>query len=288
MFNHVSSRSKNITIVLGLPSLVCLLLVGLLLPNTTQAQQTSVPATFHKQEHKLSCEIATLKMALGTYGIDVPETALLTNLPFDPTNKQPGLWGNPDQGFVGDINGKMLITGYGVYWQPIADLATRYAHAKVLKQTSATQVAQHIADGQPVIMWGYIGSGKPYSWQTPQGITISAVDGEHTRLIYGFDGPPASPTYFYLLDPLTGHLKWTAEQLMRNWSVFQHTGVAITHPRWVRGVGDGKIWEISPDGLTRRWLTSWKIFINRGGSHHAVVTLADKELNTYTIGSPIF
>ena len=62
-----------------------------------------LPIRFHRQEHSLSCEVATLKMALQAHGVEVPESELVKNLAYDPTPKRNGVWGDPHKGFVGDI-----------------------------------------------------------------------------------------------------------------------------------------------------------------------------------------
>lgn len=267
-------------------SIVLVLLSGL--PSAVSAQQVSVPATFHRQEHALSCEVATLKMALGVHGLNITESELIAKLPFDATPKSGGVWGDPNQGFVGDIDGRMLIDGYGVYWDPIAALGDRYASASVLQHGSPQQLARAIAAGNSVIIWGYYGERAVYGWQTPAGQPIHAMGGQHTRLVYGFDGPLDAPTRFYLLDPLSGRLSWSTTELMRNWSSLHHMGVVVAaHPRWVRVPGDAKIWEIDSKKNTRRWVTTWNTFTKRGGSPPAVTDVTRAALLQYASGLPI-
>ncbi len=90
---------------------------------------------FHRQEHALSCEIASLKMALSYYGVDVSETQLISELPVDtPGPRQPGnIWGDPEKGFVGNIDGTMPNSGYGVYEKPIASVAANRSKARCWK-----------------------------------------------------------------------------------------------------------------------------------------------------------
>lgn len=262
------------------------LLVSIVHAPPAQAQTTTLPTPFHKQEHPLSCEIATLKMALSTHGIHIPENELLSRLTFDPTPKQKGIWGNPHQGFVGNIDGRMLISGYGVYWDPIAKLAANYAHTQHISNGTATDLATHITAGNPVIIWGYFGSGKIYSWKTPQGTPINAVDAEHTRIVYGFDGPVHAPTHFQVIDPIFGRSTWTTKKLMDNWASFNHAGLAVTQPRFVRLPKDHKIWELNPNG-TRRWITNWPALHARGGRAEMVINIDEKEIIKYSIASPI-
>jgi uncharacterized protein YvpB len=266
---------------------ICAILIPALsaLPANTHAK-TILPTQFHKQEHPLSCEIATLKMALSTHGLHIAESELLSRLAFDPTPKQKGVWGDPNQGFVGNIDGRMLISGYGVYWDPIAKLAANYAHTELIEHGSATDLTRHITAGNPVIIWGYYGSGKVYSWNTPQGKQIKAVDAEHTRIVYGFEGTLEAPTHFYVMDPIFGHATWTAQDLMNNWAGLNHMGLAVTQPRWVRMRGDHKVWELNSN-RTRRWVTNWPALHARGGRPEMVVNIDENEINKYSIISPI-
>lgn len=257
------------------------------IPSAVSAQQVSVPATFHRQEHALSCEVATLKMALGVHGLNVAESELIAKLPFDTTPKSRGVWGDPNQGFVGNIDGRMLIDGYGVYWDPIAALGDSYASTSVLQHGSPQQLAHAIVAGNPVIIWGYYGERAVYGWQTPAKQPIHAVGSQHTRLVYGFDGPVDAPTRFYLIDPLSGHLSWSTAELMHNWSSFHHMGVVVAaRPRWVRVPGDAKIWEIDSTKQTRRWITTWDAFTKRGGSPSAVTDITRAALLQYASNPP--
>lgn len=191
------------------------------------AMDVQLPVPFHRQEHSLSCEIAALKMALGRFGLEVPESQLLVALPFDPTPKGGGVWGDPDQGFVGNIDGEMLITGYGVYAEPLAQLGRRWRRTEVLKEAAVSDLAAHVAAGRPVIVWGYYGRPFRAQWKTPAGRVITAVNGEHTRVVTGFRGPVESPTHFALLDPLYGELVWTTDQLERNWDALGRRAVVV-------------------------------------------------------------
>jgi uncharacterized protein YvpB len=193
------------------------------------ASDALLAAAYHRQEHSLSCEVAALKMALSVYDINVPERELIEKLRFDPTRRTKTVWGDPHTGFVGDIDGTMMRDGYGVYWDPIADVANEYTEAKVEK-FDAQMLAREIADGHPVIMWGYVGAGRRVSWATPAGRPISAVNGEHTRTVVGFTGSEESPTSFVLLDPIYGRLTWSTSRLMKNWEAFDHMGVVVYPP----------------------------------------------------------
>jgi uncharacterized protein YvpB len=227
-------------------------------------------------------------MALGVYGIEMSENELITQLPFDPTPKGVGIWGDPNAGFVGNINGSMLGTGYGVYWEPIAALGNQYAPTKVMAHGSASEVARFIAQGNPVIVWGYYGRRAVHSWQTVNGDNVKAVNGEHTRVVYGFDGSIEHPSRFYLVDPLDGYMSWSTAEFMYNWSALDHHAVVVLPPRtWMRVNGDSRIWEIDQSTNTRRWVTTWDTFVRRGGTTTAVRSIANDELLRYKVGADI-
>src|SRR3989344_5372815 len=86
-----------------------------------------LPVTFHKQEHALSCEIAALKMALDYRSIFVSVSELFSNLIYSHTGPRESgnIWGDPDLGFVGNIDSKMPNGGYGVYEKPIELVAEK-------------------------------------------------------------------------------------------------------------------------------------------------------------------
>lgn len=183
---------------------------------------------FHRQEHSLSCEAAALRMALNYKGVGVTESQLLTQLPFDQTPKTGNVWGDPDKGFVGDIDGRMPETGYGVHWGPINDLANLYRPSEIIVGWSPAQVASEIAKGNPIIMWGVAGRRpRRIFWQTPEGKTVRAAFIEHTRIITGFRGTAEKPIGFYTLDPIYREIYYPVGKFYKNWEVLDVYGVVV-------------------------------------------------------------
>lgn len=182
---------------------------------------------YHRQEQALSCEVAALKMALDAVGVEVGESELRERLVYDRTPKSRGIWGDPYAGFVGDIDGKMGVTGYGVYWQPIEQLANKYVHARHFEHASPQLLAEHLSKGRPIVYWGYYGRGEKLAWKTPEGKEIQGVRGEHARTLVGFVGSKEEPVGFYIYDPIYGELFWETEKLMQNSAPFQNSGVVL-------------------------------------------------------------
>lgn len=200
--------------------------------QTIFSKETSpmLKVPYHRQEHSLSCEIAALKMVLNFYDIKVSENDLLKNLPFD--EKGPRLkdntWGDPDKGFVGNIDGAIPNDGYGVYEKPIADLAEKFGRkAKIFDKPALSDVLAEVAAGHPVIAWGTLSSGKDISWKTKDGKFVKAIYGEHTRVIIGYSGSPENPANIILLDPIYGQISWSKEKFLKNWSLLDNKAVVI-------------------------------------------------------------
>jgi len=179
------------------------------------------------QEHALSCEIAALRMALTYRGVNVSEDELLNNLHKDPTPHLGFIWGNPYVGFVGNVNGRQMVSGYGVYWGPIADVANKYRYAVSFEGWDITKLIQAIERSYPVVIWIYINNGTPTYWFTPSGDRIFAIPDEHAVVVVGFMGTASNPSYIIVNDPLVGQTYWTREMFEDKWGVFGRSGVIV-------------------------------------------------------------
>jgi uncharacterized protein YvpB len=254
----------------------------------TSTVRLNVP--FHRQEHSLSCEVASLKMALAGVGVEVPESELVAKLAYDSTPRTSGVWGDPYVGFVGDIDGKMLGSGYGVYWDPIAKLGLQYRNTEVIHNGSLQQLLYHIHQGRPVVVWGYFGRGNRTTWTTPNLKTVDAVNGEHARVLIGYNGNSLNPDSLILMDPIYGEQTWSVQDFLNNWSTLESAGVAVyQQPKWVRTTDDATVWEISAEGKVRQALVmDWKGFVNRGGLPEGVVRVSQEWLSGIPEGAPIF
>lgn len=200
------------------------------------ASDAKLPVVFDAQDRALSCEAATLKMALAYRGTAVTEDDLVERIGFDPTprsvvrgGKDMGVivWGDPDEAFVGNIDGVMGKTGYGVHARPIARAAGAYRRVAVIERGTPEVLARAIADGNPVIVWGFIGRGRPLAWQTLAGKTVRAVNGEHTRIAMGYTGTADAPTGFFLMDPIYGEQYVALDDFLKNWDALGRQGVVV-------------------------------------------------------------
>jgi len=181
------------------------------------------------QDSKLSCEAASLKMALASKGIYVSEKEIMEKIGYDPTPHKGAVWGDPNKNFVGNINGKMCDNGYGVYWEPVALAANNWRLAEYFSGGNIKKIVEEIEAGNPVIVWGTLPVKKitDCSWYTPAGKYIKAFKQDHVRLVVGFTGEPENPAKIILNDSLSGRLYWDTDFFMNNWKAFDYSGVVI-------------------------------------------------------------
>lgn len=190
-----------------------------------------IPIRFDKQDHSLSCEAATLKMLLSHRGIEIDESELIARVGFDhaPHTWLNGreAWGDPNQAYVGNIDGRMMYDGYGVYWQPIARVANAYRPAEDFQGWTAADLVGQLQDGNPVMVWGCLGSCTNRTWLSSDGTPVTAVTYEHTFVVNGFSGIPEKPDGFWLVDPIYGRRHMTISAFMRMWDTLGRSGVIV-------------------------------------------------------------
>jgi uncharacterized protein YvpB len=184
---------------------------------------------YHHQEHNLSCEVAALLMALNYKGANVTESELIGQLPVsDPAPRsKDNIWGDPNLGFVGNIDGSMPNTGYGVYEKPIYDLAVKYRPAKIITNATIDDLLTELTNHNPVVVWGVVGNGKDISWKTSAGQIVNAKLDEHARTLIGFTGQSDNPQLMILLDPIYGEIRLSIADFLKNWGVLDKRAVVI-------------------------------------------------------------
>ncbi len=194
---------------------------------TTQDETIKLGVPSYLQKYSLSCEIAALKMALEFRGISLSEDEILAKIGTDNTPKDGNIWGNPHLAFVGNVNGKQMVTGYGVYWEPIARVARNYRNATEFRGWNISQLTKMIKANNPVIVWVYSSNGTPTGWDTLTGTRIQAVRGEHAVVAVGFVGQIDNPTAIIVNDPLLGQVQWPRLFFDMKWNAFGQSGVVV-------------------------------------------------------------
>lgn len=151
------------------------------------------------------CEVTSLAMMLQYAGVPVGKmdlAAQVKKVPYKHSVNGVVLSGNPHKGFVGDIYGKQA--GYGVYVEPIKELAEKYLPNRIVDLTgkSFNAVLGELDDSRPV--WVIINAkykklpaSEFQTWETTNG-KIRITFRLHSVLITGYDDQ-----FIYVNDPLS-------------------------------------------------------------------------------------
>lgn len=197
--------------------------------NSQDNNLTLIKIPFDWQDFPLSCEAASLKMALSSKSFFISENEILEEFGLDSETRKIDIWGDPYQSFVGDPRGKICQTGYGVYWPRVAETAQRWRPAEAFSGWQIEKLTKEIKAGNPVIVWGVLPE-KPLtdcSWYTKEGKYILAFKETHVRLVIGFVGPEDKPAKIIINDPLAGRLFWPTDYFLKNWQTFNYSGVVV-------------------------------------------------------------
>jgi uncharacterized protein YvpB len=197
-----------------------------------QARVYLFQVPYYRQQFKLTCEIASLRSALKAIGISVTEAELWMRLRKDFTKrvkKSDGsiVWGDPSKGFVGNPNGSMPTTGYGVFLTPIAELANWYASSSAIRIDDPRAIDHALSLGHPIVVWFAVGNPSVISWKTLEGKMIQAPLHEHTLVVVGYRGSSDFIEGLYAIDPLTGlqYISW--DEFQYRSSFFDHVGLEV-------------------------------------------------------------
>ncbi len=197
-------------------------------PKSKITITTTLETPLDFQDYPLSCEAASLKMALAYKGIYLSEDEIIKEIGRNSSPRKENTWADPHEVFVGDINGEMCVTGYGVYWERIAKAANRWVKAEAFSNWKVEDLTREINLGNPIIVWGTIpGSLTDCSWHTPEGKYIKAYKEDHVRLLIGFVDSSENPSKIILNDPLKGRISWETAFFLENWAIFGNSGVVI-------------------------------------------------------------
>lgn len=197
--------------------------VDVVWPNAIRsAGWVKLAVPYYRQQHRLSCEAATLRMAHNYFWPGRVRSDLQVHSLTGVDPRRPNVRGgcDPDRAFCGDVNAYMFQGGYGVHDAPIAAAATKLSPCRPglrLAGVVPTRLALYLDLGYPVVLWGAhagIRSGvMPVRWVAWTGRTVTAWNVEHTWLVIGFHGSIANPTTFLIHDPKQGTRTVTASQL---------------------------------------------------------------------------
>jgi uncharacterized protein YvpB len=139
-------------------------------PTEELPKEVSLKIQSIKPQNTLGSSFASLQMALKKYEIDTSQQELLEQVSkAEPLEKKflgdKIIWGNPNKGFVGDINGSLVGpkksqksqrfgTGWGVNNGPITELAQKFRPlSQEVDSADLLQVKKSLSEGFPVLIW---------------------------------------------------------------------------------------------------------------------------------------
>ncbi|WP_040948524.1 C39 family peptidase [Gorillibacterium massiliense] len=181
------------------------------------------PQIMQLPELPVGCEVTSLAMLLQYAGIQKDKMALAKEVKKDTTSLKKNsngdivYWGNPNNGFVGDINGKMK--GFGVYHAPVFELLAKYIPSAVdMTGSSFDEIERKLSENTPVIAWTTTYYGLPRNWvewDTPTG-AVRTTFSEHAIVVVGYDdtsvyvNDPRKPSAKFKVDKKTFIDTWVA------------------------------------------------------------------------------
>ena len=169
------------------------------------------------QHRNLSCEYASLSMAMAAFGVDVSEYA------FDDI---VGWSANPHWGYRGDISGWWGGSDdYGVYSEPLAAAVEQfgfwgdafYANGEVSALTS------RLDRGEPTLVWIALLGDQSFVEYAEDGTPYMLSGGQHVVVAYDYD-----ESGVYVADPASGtHRFYDWGWFMNMWDVFDGMALAV-------------------------------------------------------------
>lgn len=139
------------------------------------------------QTHPASCESASTRAVVKYFGGSLTEDQIIAEVGADLSpryfDSEGNLhWGNPQDKFVGDIDGENLyIDGYGVYNQPIKRVLDNHGFSRSISKNGwdRDELFAWVRSGYPAIIW------ISNDWKTKTVVTMIGPDGTENPWIFG-------------------------------------------------------------------------------------------------------
>ncbi|WP_088004951.1 C39 family peptidase [Bacillus mycoides] len=173
--------------------------------NDEKVMLSNVPLIQQLPELDRGCEVTSLAMMLQYAGVSVDKMKLANEIK-KVNFMEDGVRGNPNEGFVGNIY-TFSESGYGVYHEPLFQLAKKYLPNKAVDLTgkSIEEIYKSVKAGHPVVMitnatYAPLDEDEFTTWETNSG-DVSITYNEHCVVLVGYDKESV-----YIRDPLDDSL----------------------------------------------------------------------------------
>lgn len=190
-----------------------------------------VPLIMQNPELPRGCEVTSLAMLMAYCQIETDKLILAEKITRDTTPREIKnkkiYWGNPDNGFIGDMY-DIKKPGLGVYHTPIFELLAQYEPERAVDLTGCNfeDLLWLINNNMPVWLiinttYSFLPEGSFQTWVTPDG-EIKITYSEHSALITGYD-----ETFVYLNDPLFSNIKVKRGAFIECWEQMGRQAVTL-------------------------------------------------------------
>jgi uncharacterized protein YvpB len=185
--------------------------------RSVAADSAFVDVPVYVQQRNLSCEYASMVIAMGAYDTWISEWTFDELVPLSD---------NPHWGYRGDINGSWgNTTDYGVYPEalvgPLAHLGFR--GETFYAEGDASPLQRYLSNGVPVVLWLGMWGDQSYYEYASDGTPYKINPGYHVVVGYGYD-----ETGVYAVDPATGStVSWSWGDFMWMWDAMDGMSMAV-------------------------------------------------------------
>lgn len=190
---------------------------------------SKIDAPIFQQAFQDNCETAALSILLSTVGVEKDQLDLQEQItaaePLDPEIAADGktIWGDPDLGFVGRVDGGGPAGGFGAFTGPVMELASRWSNPVDLTGVDPQEVYSRLRSGRAVMVWIGLSDGPYTSWRSPEGRKVTVNYGEHTVVLTGIEGDQISVN-----DPIDGLRKvWTKADFEAKWDLLDNRAIGL-------------------------------------------------------------
>ncbi|MFD2924986.1 C39 family peptidase [Halobacillus naozhouensis] len=171
------------------------------------------------------CEVTSMAMILNYFDIAVTKNELAEKVNRVPLVYSNGLRGNPNEGFVGDMEDG---PGLSIYHGPLAEATRSYVGDRLIDFTGSgpEKLFHYLDQGLPVWVivtstFGPVNSFRP--WDTPSG-EIEITFDLHSVVLTGYD-----KNNFYINNPYGfKNQKVNKEQFIKGWKQLGSQAIVIT------------------------------------------------------------
>lgn len=194
-----------------------------------RAVASRIAAPVIAQSQPNGCESAALSILLRSVGVTATQERLQAKLPrsgpLDPEGSGSSkVWGDPDRGYVGRVQGGGTAGGFGVYPGPVAGVA-RSLGVRLSNLTGQTPQAVYdrLLAGRAIMAWVGLGDGPYDTWQTPDGNSVRVNFNEHTVVLHGIDRDGT----ILVSNPLQGTAeRWSRQKFEVMWELLDRRALS--------------------------------------------------------------